>query len=69
MRFAWARACKTASKRGDRVKMVSGLYAGATGAVEPKAFQNSVDYPEELVPVLNPTIYLRKVHTLTNFSD
>ena len=34
--------------RGDRVKIVSGKYASATGTVDSKLFQYSVDYPEEL---------------------
>lgn len=34
--------------RGDRVRMISGKYVGATGTVDSKVFQYSVDYPEEL---------------------
>ena len=35
-------------RRGDRVKIISGKYAGATGTVDSKVFQYSVDYPKEL---------------------
>lgn len=35
-------------KRGDRVRIISGKYSGATGTVDSKVFQRSVDYPEEL---------------------
>ena len=35
-------------KRGDRVKIVSGKYAGATGTVDSKVFQRTVDYPDGL---------------------
>ena len=34
--------------RGDPVRITSGKYAGATGTVDSKVFQYSVDYPEEL---------------------
>ena len=34
--------------RGDRVRIVSGKFAGAVGVVDSKVFQYSVDYPEEL---------------------
>ena len=30
------------------MRIVSGKYAGATGTVDSKVFQRSVDYPEEL---------------------
>ena len=35
-------------KRADRVRIISGKYAGATGSVDSKVFKRSVDYPEEL---------------------
>ena len=35
-------------RRGDRVKIISGKYAGATGTVDSKVLQRSADYPEEL---------------------
>ena len=34
-------------KRGDRVKIVSGKYAGNVGTVDSCVFQRSVDYPDE----------------------
>ena len=33
--------------RGTRVRIISGRYAGRTGAVEANVFQRTVDYPEE----------------------
>ena len=35
-------------QRGDRVRIISGMYAGASGTVDTKVFQYSVNYPEEL---------------------
>ena len=37
-------------KRGDRVRIVSGKYAGSDGWVESAVFQRSVDYPDEYAP-------------------
>ena len=34
-------------KRGDRVKIISGKYAGHTGTVESNVYQRMVDYPDE----------------------
>ena len=34
-------------KRGDRVKITSGKYAGHTGTVESNVYQRTVDYPDE----------------------
>jgi len=35
-------------RRGDRVKITSGKYAGHTGTVESNVYQRTVDYPDEL---------------------
>ena len=35
-------------RRGDRVKITSGKYAGQTGTVESNVHQRTVDYPDEL---------------------
>ena len=34
-------------RRGDRVKITTGKYAGHTGTVESNVYQRTVDYPEE----------------------
>ena len=34
-------------KRGDRVKINSGKYAGHTGTVESDVYQRTVHYPDE----------------------
>ena len=35
-------------RRGDRVKIISGKYAGHTGTVENNVYQRTVDYRDEL---------------------
>jgi hypothetical protein len=35
-------------RRGDRVRITTGKYAGRTGVVESNVFQNTADYPTEL---------------------
>ncbi len=35
-------------RRGDRVMITTGKYAGHTGAVESNVYQRTVDYPDEL---------------------
>ena len=35
-------------RRGDRVRITNGKYAGHTGAVESNVYQRTVDYPDEL---------------------
>ena len=37
-------------KRGDRVTIICGRYAGATGVVDSAVFQRTVDYPDEYAP-------------------
>ena len=37
-------------KRGDRVTIISGKYAGHQGVVDSAVFQGTVDYPDELAP-------------------
>ena len=34
-------------RRGERVKITSGKYAGHTGTVESNVYQKTVDYPDE----------------------
>ena len=34
-------------RRGDRVRITSGRYAGHTGTVESNVYQRTVDYPGE----------------------
>ena len=34
-------------KRGDRVKITTGKYAGHTGTIESNVYQRTVDYPDE----------------------
>ena len=34
-------------KRGDRVKIISGKYAGHLGTVESNVYQRDMDYPDE----------------------
>ena len=35
-------------RRGDRVRIITGKYAGHTGTVESNVYQKSTDYPNEL---------------------
>ena len=35
-------------KRGDRVRITTGKYAGHFGTVESNVYQRTVDYPDEL---------------------
>ena len=35
-------------RRGDRVTIIGGKYAGHHGTVEANVFQRTVDYPDEL---------------------
>lgn len=35
-------------RRGDRVKIISGKYAGHHGTIESNLYQKSADYPDEL---------------------
>jgi len=35
-------------KRGDRVRITTGKYAGHQGTIESNVFQETVDYPGEL---------------------
>ena len=35
-------------RRGDRVTITCGKYAGRTGTIESNVFQRTVDYPDEL---------------------
>ncbi len=35
-------------RRGDRVKIISGKYAGHNGTGESDVYQRTVDYPDEL---------------------
>ena len=34
-------------RRGDRVRIISGKYAGHTGTLESNVYQRTVDYPDE----------------------
>ena len=34
-------------RRGDRVKIISGKFAGLCGTVEANVFQRAVDYPDK----------------------
>ncbi len=34
-------------RRGDRVQIINGKYAGHTGTVESNVFQRTADYPDE----------------------
>ena len=34
-------------RRGDRVRITTGKYAGQTGTVESNVYQRTVDYPDE----------------------
>ncbi len=34
-------------KRGDRVRITTGKYAGHTGTVESNVYQRTVDFPDE----------------------
>ena len=54
--------------RGDRVRIVSGKYAGATGTVDSKVFQYSVDCPEELGPSYHVVLDDGKVVTVVRSS-
>ena len=48
MTAAYARPMKTwMRRRGDRVKITTGKYAGHTGTVESNVYQRTVDYPDE----------------------
>ena len=51
-------------RRGDRVKIVSGKHAGATGVVDSRVFQYSVDYPEELGAVYHVVLDTGNVFTV-----
>ena len=35
-------------RRGDRVTITSGKYAGHTGTIESNVYQRTLDYPDEL---------------------
>ena len=35
-------------RRGDRIKITTGKYAGHTGTIESNVYQRSVDYPDDL---------------------
>ena len=35
-------------RRGDRVLITTGKYAGHTGSVESNVFQRTIDYPDEV---------------------
>ena len=35
-------------RRGDRVRIINGKFAGQHGTVESNVFQRTVDYPDEL---------------------
>ena len=37
-------------KRGDRVTIISGRYAGFRGAVDSAIFQRTIDYPDAFSP-------------------
>ena len=37
-------------KRGDRVTIISGRYAGFRGAVDSAVFQRTIDYPDAFSP-------------------
>ena len=37
-------------RRGDRVRIISGKHKGASGTVDSKVFQRSVDLPDEHTP-------------------
>ena len=37
-------------KRGNRVTIISGKYAGHHGVVDSAVFQQTVDYPDEVAP-------------------
>ena len=34
-------------RRGDRVRITTGKYAGHTGTIESNVYQRTVDYPDE----------------------
>ena len=34
-------------RRGERVKIITGMYAGNPGTSEPNVYQGTVDYPDE----------------------
>jgi len=36
--------------RGDRVRIISGKHKGATGTIDSRVFQRSVDLPDEYTP-------------------
>ena len=41
------RAMRWMRRRGDRVRISSGKYAGRTGTIESNLYQRTVDYPGE----------------------
>ena len=51
-------------KHGDKVRIISGKYAGATGTVDSKVFQYGVDYPEELGASYHLVLDVGKVITV-----
>ena len=36
-------------RRGDRVRITTGKYAGHTGTIEANVYPRTIDYPEEFV--------------------
>ena len=50
--------------RADRVKIVSGQYTGATGTVDSRVFQRTVDYPDEYGPGYHVVLDEGKVVTV-----
>ena len=48
MTVKYGRPMRWMRRRGERVKIISGKYAGHTGTVDSNVFQKTVDFPGEL---------------------
>ena len=50
--------------RGDRVRIISGKHKGATGTIDSRVFQRSVDLPDEYTPCYHVVLDTRLVVTV-----
>ena len=51
-------------KRGDRVVIIYGKFAGATGIVDSRVFQKTVDFPDDYSPGFHVVLADERVVTV-----
>ena len=51
-------------RRGDRVTITTGKYAGHTGTIESNVYQKTVDYPDELSNAFHVMLDTEKLVTV-----